>query len=189
MPVKSQELRPGIAVRMDGNLFVVTKAEHRTPGNLRAFMQVKIKNVKTGVTLEKRLGSGEEVESVNLDRRELEYLYSDNTGAVFMDTVTYDQIALDPEVLGDALLYLKPNTSAIGLVAEEKVVSIELPKVVDLKVTQTPPGIKGATATNQLKEAELETGLKTRVPGFIGEGEIIRVSTEDGSYISRATEK
>src|SRR5437762_1052747 len=115
---------------MDGNLFVVTKAEHRTPGNLRAFMQVKIKNVKTGVTLEKRLGSGEEVEAVSLDRRELEYLYSDNSGAVFMDTTDYEQTALDPEVLGESLLYLKPNTSVTGLVAENKVVSIELPKVV-----------------------------------------------------------
>ena len=186
--MKSQDLRPGIAIRMDGNLFVVTKSEHRTPGNLRAFMQVKIKNVKTGVTLEKRLGSGEEVDSVSLDRRELEYLYSDNTGAVFMDTTSYDQVALDPEVLGENLKYLKPNTSVIGLIAEEKVVSIELPKVVDLKVTETPPGIKGATATNQLKEATLETGLKTRVPGFIGEGEIIRISTESGEYLSRAAD-
>jgi elongation factor P len=186
--VKSQELRPGIAVRMDGNLFVVTKAEHRTPGNLRAFMQVKIKNVKTGITLEKRLSSGEEVEAVNLDRRELEYLYSDNTGAVFMDTTDYDQVALDPEVLGDSLLYLKPNTSVIGLVAEGKTVSIELPKVVELKITDTAPGIKGATATNQLKDATCETGLHVRVPPFIAQGEVIRISTESGDYLSRASD-
>ncbi|MCC7193852.1 MAG: elongation factor P [Phycisphaeraceae bacterium] len=184
--MKSQDLRPGIAIRMDGNLFVVTKAEHRTPGNLRAFMQVKIKNVKTGVSLEKRLGSGEEVEAVNLDRRELEYLYSDNTGAVFMDTTDFEQTALDPDVLGDSLLYLKPNTSVTGLVAEGKVVSIELPKVVELKLTETPPGIKGATATNQLKEAVCETGLKIRVPGFISQGETVRISTESGEYLSRA---
>lgn len=184
--MKSQDLRPGIAIRMDGNLFVVTKSEHRTPGNLRAFMQVKIKNVKTGVSLEKRLGSGEEVEAVSLDRRELEYLYSDNTGAVFMDTTDYEQTALDPEVLGDSLLYLKPNTSVTGLVAEGKVVSIELPKVVELKLTEAPPGIKGATATNQLKEATCETGLKVRVPGFISQGETIRISTESGDYLSRA---
>jgi elongation factor P len=171
---------------MDGKLYVVTKTEHRTPGNLRAFMQVKLKDVKSGVSIDKRLSSGEEVESVSLDRRSLEYLYSDNSGAVFMDIENYDQVTIDPDVLGDALLYLKPNTQVTGLVTEGKVVSIELPKVVELEITDTPPGIKGATATNQLKEATCETGLKTRVPGFIGTGETIRISTESGEYLSRA---
>ena len=186
--MKSQDLRPGIAIMMDGKLYVVTLAQHRTPGNLRAFMQVKIKDVKTGTTIEKRLGSGEEVESVSLDRREMEYLYSDNTGAVFMDTASYDQTTIAPDVLGEALLYLKPNTACIGLVTEERVVSVELPKVVELKITDTAPGIKGATATNQMKDAVCETGLKTRVPPFIGIGEIVRISTESGEYLSRASE-
>lgn len=186
--MKSQDIRKGQAIVIDGNVFVVTQADFRTPGNLRAFMQVKIKNVKTGVTLEKRLNSGEEVAEVSLDRRDLEYLYSDNTGAVFMDVNSYDQLNIDPAVLGDALLYIKPNTNVTGLVVEDKVVSIELPKVVELKITDTPPGIKGATATNQLKEATCETGLKTRVPPFIGTGEVIRISTETGAYLSRATE-
>lgn len=186
--MKSQELRPGIAVRMDGKLFVVTKAEHRTPGNLRAFMQVKLKDVKTGVSIEKRLSSGEEVEQVMLDRRDMEYLYSDNQGAVFMDTTDYEQVVLPPDVLGDALQYLKPNNTVIGLVAEGKVITIELPKVVDLKITETAPGIKGATATNQLKDATCETGLKTRVPPFIAIGETVRISTETGEYLSRASE-
>ena len=186
--MKSQDLRPGMAITMDGQLFVVTRTEHRTPGNLRAFMQVKLKNVRSGATIEKRFASGEEVEQVNMDRRPLEYLYSDNDGAVFMDTDNYDQITIDADVLGDALLYLKPNTSVVGLVAEGKVISIELPKVVELQITETPPGIKGATATNQLKEATCETGLKTRVPPFIGTGEIIRISTESGEYLSRGGE-
>ena len=186
--MKSQDLRPGIAVNMDGKLYVVTKAEHRTPGNLRAFMQVKLKEVKTGTQIEKRLSSGDEVEQVSLDRRALEFLYKDNTGAVFMDTENYEQTTIAPDVLGDALLYLKENTAVVGLVAEEKVVSIELPNVVELKVTETPPGIKGATATNQLKDAVCETGLKTRVPPFINQGEIIRISTESGEYLSRASE-
>jgi elongation factor P len=173
---------------MDGKLFVVMTAQHRTPGNLRAFMQVKIKDVKTGAQIEKRLSSGEEVEEVNLDRREMEYLYSDNTGAVFMDTVNYDQMTIDPDVLGEALLYLKPNTMCVGLITEGRCVSIELPKVVELQITETPPGIKGATATNQLKDAVCETGLKTRVPGFIAQGEVIRISTETGDYLSRASE-
>lgn len=186
--MKSQDIRKGQAITIDGNVFVVTQADFRTPGNLRAFMQVKIKNVKTGVILEKRLNSGEEVAEVSLDRRDLEYLYSDNTGAVFMDINSYDQLNIDPAVLGDALLYIKPNTNVTGLIVEDKVVSIELPKVVELKITDTPPGIKGATATNQLKEATCETGLKTRVPGFIGTGEVIRISTESGDYLSRASE-
>lgn len=186
--MKSQDLRPGIAVIMDGKLYVVTKSEHRTPGNLRAFMQIKLKEVKTGTQIEKRLSSGDEVEQVSLDRRALEFLYKDNTGAVFMDTESYEQTTIAPDVLGDALLYLKENTAVTGLVAEEKVVSIELPNVVELKITETPPGIKGATATNQLKDAVCETGLKTRVPPFINQGEIIRISTESGEYLSRASE-
>lgn len=186
--MKSQDLRPGMAVTIDKKLYVVTKTEHRTPGNLRAFMQVKLKEVKTGTIIEKRLSSGEEVEQILVDKRTLEYLYSDNSGAVFMDNETYDQINLDADVLGESLQYLKPNTPVTGLVAEERVVSIELPKVVELEITDTAPGIKGATATNQLKDATCETGLKIRVPPFIGIGEVVRISTETGAYLSRASE-
>jgi elongation factor P len=118
----------------------------------------------------------------------MEYLYSDNHGAVFMDTTDYEQVVLPEDVLGDALQYLKPNNTVIGLVAEGKVITIELPKVVDLKITDTAPGIKGATATNQLKDAVCETGLKTRVPPFIAIGEVVRISTETGQYLSRASE-
>lgn len=184
--MKSTDLRPGMAVKMDGNLFVITKFEHRTPGNLRAFVAVKLKNVKTGAQLEKRLASGEDVEQVDLDRREMEYLYSDADGHVFMDQASYDQITVSKEMLGDDMLYVKPNTVIGALLSEGNVVSIELPKAVDLKIIDTPPGIKNATATNQLKEATLETGLKTRVPPFINIGETVRISTEDGSYMSRA---
>ncbi len=146
-------------------------------------MQIKMKEVTTGTTIEDRFASDNDLEVVDMDRREMEYLYSDNTGFVFMDTESFDQITMHKEMVGEVMKFLKPNTKIIGLVSEEKVVSIELPKTVDLKVTSTPPGIKGSTATNQLKEATLETGLKTRVPGFINEGEMIRVSTEDGSYM------
>ena len=184
--MKSNDLRPGMALRMDGQLYAITKVEHRTPGNLRAFVQVKIKRVSDGALLEKRLGSGEDVDQVDLDRRTAEYLYTDGSGPVFMDTENYDQFNLDAELVGDAMLYLKPNTQVTVMWAEEKPVTIELPKTVDLQVKDTPPGIKGATATNQLKEATMETGLKTRVPGFIDIGETIRIKTEDGSYLSRA---
>lgn len=184
--MKSTDLRPGMAIKMDGQVYVITQYTHVTPGNLRAFVQVKLKRISDGAGLEKRLRSGEEVERIDLDRRNMEYLYSEAAGPVFMDMETYDQVTIDADMVGDAILYLKPNTQATVLFAEGKPVSLELPKTVDLEVTDTPPGIKGATATNQLKEATLETGLKTRVPPFISVGETVRVSTADGSYQSRA---
>jgi elongation factor P len=184
--VKSTDLRPGMAVKIDGNLSVITQFTHVTPGNLRAFVNIKIKNVVNGSIIEKRLRSGEDVEVVDLDRRPMEYLYSDSSGHVFMDQESYEQISLPDSLVGEYMGYVKPNTVITVLIAENKPVAFELPNVVELKVTDTPPGIKGATATNQLKEATLETGLKTRVPPFIGIGEMVRINTTDGSYNSRA---
>jgi elongation factor P len=184
--VKSTDLRPGMAVKIDGNLFVITQFTHVTPGNLRAFVQIKIKNVVNGLVVEKRLRSGEEVESIDLDRRQMEYLYSDSSGHVFMDQENFEQITLPESLVGESMRYVKPNTAITVLIADGRPVAIELPNVVELKVTDTPPGIKGATATNQLKEATMETGLKTRVPPFISPGELVRINTEDGSYNSRA---
>jgi elongation factor P len=175
-----------MAVRMDGALYVITKFSHVTPGNLRAFVQVKLKRVSDGASIEQRLRSGEDIDRVDLDRREAEYLYSDGTGYVFMDSESYDQFTLDGDLLGDAMLFVKPNTTLTVLVAEGKPVSIELPQTVELTVAETTPAIKGATATNQLKDATMETGLKTRVPPFITVGELLRISTEDGAYQSRA---
>jgi elongation factor P len=184
--MRATELRPGLGVKMDGKLYVITNFEHRTPGNLRAFIQVKIKEVLTGKTIERRLSSSDDMEVVDLDRRPMEYLYSDQSGATFMDQETFDQNTISKEVLGDALLYMRPNTEAIVLCHDGNPITIELPAAVELTVTDTPPGIKGATATNRLKEATLETGLKTKVPEFITTGESIKVSTTDGSYLSRA---
>jgi elongation factor P len=184
--MKSTDLRPGTAVKMDGQLFVVTQFTHVTPGNLRAFVQIKIKNVANGSFLEKRLRSGEDIEVVDLDKRQMEYLFQEGKGYVFMDTENFEQITLNEELIGDMMGYVKPNTQIIVLLSEGKPVSIELPNVVELEVIDTPPGIKGATATNQLKEATLETGLKTRVPPFISIGEKVRINTTDGSYNSRA---
>jgi elongation factor P len=184
--VKSTDLRPGMAIKMDGNLFVITQFTHVTPGNLRAFVQVKIKNVVNGALLEKRLRSGEEIESIDLDRRPMEFLYSEASGHVFMDQESFEQISLPDSLVGDSMVYVKPNTVITVLIADGRPVAIELPNVVELQVSETPPGIKGATATNQLKEATMETGLKTRVPPFISTGELVRINTEDGSYNSRA---
>jgi len=184
--MKATELRPGYGVKIDNKLWVITSFEHRTPGNLRAFIQIKIKNVSTGQIIEKRLSSSDDVEVIDLDRRTMEYLYSDNTGATFMDLETYDQMVIPDKVLGDALKFLRPNSQTTVIMYDGNPVAIELPPAVELTITDTTPGIKKATVTNVMKEATLETGLVTRVPDFIEVGETIKVATADGSYMSRA---
>ena len=179
-------MRPGMGVIIDGKLCVCFQAVHVTPGNLRAFVQAKLRAIQDGTMFEKRLRSTEEMEQAFLDKREMQYLYSDQIGLVLMDNQTYDQITIPKEMTGDASKYLKPDTKVVALIHNEKVVSIELPKVVELAVTETTPQPKGTTATNQLKDAVLETGLKTRVPPFIKVGEVVKISTEDGSYLARA---
>jgi elongation factor P len=186
--MKASELRTGMAAMLDGQLYVCVKAKHVTPGNLRAFVQAKLRRVSDGVIIEKRLRSTEDIEEAFMDRREMEYLYSDSNGHILMDNKTYDQITVPDEMIGEAIKYYKPNTSVITLVHDGNVVSIELPKTVDLKVTETSPAVKGATVTNQMKEAVLETGLKTRVPQFIEVGDVVRVNTDEGEYLGRAKE-
>jgi len=184
--MRASDVKKGQAVIMEGKLYVVTNADHNTPGNLRAKVQFKMREVSKGTIQDKRVGATDDIETANLDRRSVEYLYSDNEGHVLMDLETFDQETIAKEVFGNDILYLKPNTPLTAQFHDGKLVSYELPKTVDLKVTDTQPAIKGATATNQLKDAELETGLKTRVPGFIEIGETIRISTESGGYMSRA---
>ncbi len=176
-----------MAVTLDGKLYVIVKMEHRTPGNLRAFHQVKLRDVLGGGYIERRFSSSDDLEATTLDRRQMEYLYSDQTGHIFMDQEDYEQITLTDELVGDAKGYFVPNLEIQVAMHEGNPVTIELPGSVELEVADTPPGIKGATATNQLKEATLETGMKTKVPPFITPGEKIRVSTSDGSYQSRAS--
>ena len=184
--MRASDIRRGQAVIMDGRLYVVTNADHNTPGNLRAKVQFKLRDVLKGTIQDKRVGATDDIQTTNLDSRQVEYLYSDNDGHVLMDLETYDQNTIPREVFGDDIKFLKPNTQMTAMFHEGKIVSYELPKTVDLKVTDTPPGIKGATATNQLKDATLETGLTTRVPPFIEVGEMIRINTETGGYLSRA---
>ena len=185
--MKATDLRSGMAINIDGNVWLVVASEHVKPGKGPAYAQVKLKNLQTGTNVEKRLRTAEDVDQVTLDRRDMEYLYSDADGAVFMDVESYEQSTVPSDVLGDALSYTKPNTTVQALVYNGNVMSIDLPSAVDLEVTDTPPGIKGATATNQLKEATLETGLKTKVPPFISNGDVVRVSTSTGEYLSRAS--
>ncbi len=175
-----------MALEIDGQIWLVADTDHVKPGKGPAYTQLKLKNLKSGSHMERRLRSGEDVDQAILDRRVMEYLYSDGSGAIFMDTESFDQSTIAPEILGNAMDYLKPNSALNVLVYEGNVVSIELPGTVELEITDTPPGIKAATKTNQLKEATCETGLKTRVPPFINQGEVVRISTETGEYTGRA---
>ncbi len=184
--MRASEIRRGQAIIVDGKLYVVTNADHNTPGNLRAKVQFKMRDVSKGTIIDKRVGATDDIEITTLDSRQVEYLYSDNEGHVLMDLETYEQESIPKIVFGDDILYLKPNTQLTAHFHEGKIVTYDLPKTVDLKVVDTMPSIKGATATNQLKEAKLETGLNTRVPGFIITGETIRISTDKGEYMSRA---
>ena len=183
--MNSNELRPGMAVRLDNDLYVVTRCEHVKPGKGPAYIQVKAKSIASGSILDKRLRAAEDVERVILDRRDMEYLYSDGSGHVLMDTESYEQVTVPDGLIGEFMPYIKPNSTVATLTHDGNIISVELPKVVDLEITDTTPVVKGATATNQLKEAETETGLKVRVPPFITIGETVRINTEDGSYLSR----
>src|SRR5438046_3694258 len=161
--MRASEIRRGQAVIVDGKLYVVTNADHNTPGNLRAKVQFKMRDGGKGTIQDKRVGATDDIETATLDRRQVEYLYSDNEGHVLMDLETYDQNTIPKEVFGDDILYLKPNTQLLAMFHEGKIVSYELPSTVELKVTDTQPAMKGATAPNRMKNAELEPALKPRV--------------------------
>src|SRR4051795_8191339 len=153
--MRASDIKRGQAVKIDGKLYVVTNGDHNTPGNLRAKVQFKLRDVLKGTIQDKRVGATDDIETTNLDARQVEYLYSDNDGHVLMDLETFDQNTIPKEVFGDDILYLKPNTQLKAMFHDGKVVSYELPATVELKVTDTQPAIKGSTATNQLKEATL----------------------------------
>jgi elongation factor P len=178
-------MRPGMALMMDGDLYICTKSAHVTPGNLRAFVQAKLKRISDGITAEKRLRATEEVEEAYLDKRQMEYLYSDNNGHILMDSLTFDQITAPDALIGELIKYFKPNTMVTTLLHNGNVVTIELPKSVELTVIETTPVPRGATVTNQMKDAILETGLTIRVPPFIVVGDIVRINTDDGAYTGR----
>jgi elongation factor P len=186
MQIASTQLRPGMVVKFNNDLFSIFKMEHRTPGNLRGFVQVKMRNFKSGTMIEHRFSSEDKVEKASLDEQEMEYLYDDGEYFYFMNTETFEQMHLVKDLLGDATDYLTPNLKVLVEFYEGKPISVELPATVDLTVKETEPGIKGASVSNVTKAAKMETGLVVQVPPFINEGEKIRVSTSDASYQARA---
>ena len=183
--MNANDLRPGMIIQHNGDLFSIYKAEHRTPGNLRAFVQAKMRNLRSGAMIDHRFRSTDAVDNINLDEVEMQYLYADGDFFHFMNTANYEQIQLHKDVVGDRANYMMPDVLLKVEFFEGKPVDIQLPAVVDLKVVETEPGIKGASATNVTKPAKLDTGLVVQVPPFISEGEIIRVDTSEGTYLER----
>jgi elongation factor P len=186
MSIPATQLRPGMIIKHNNDLHAVFSVEHRTPGNLRAFIQAKLRNLRTGAMFEHRFRSPDPIEKINVDEVRMEYLYNDGDAYYFMNTENYEQIHLNKDILGDAVDYLTPNLEIQVEFFDGKAVGIELPQTVDLKVIETEPGLKSATASSVTKPAKTETGLVVQVPPFINEGETIRVDTAEGTYLSRA---
>jgi len=183
--MRASEMHKGQTVKIDGRLYAVVDYQHVKLGKGGAVYQTKLKSLDDGSIQNVRLRSEEIIEDAYLDKRTYEYLYSSPGEHVLMDTETFDQITLDDDAFGDGPEYLKPNTRLQVSMYEGKAVIVTLPNAVDLKVTETPPEIKGATATNQNKPATLETGFVVQVPPFVKVGEVIRVDTRTGEYVTR----
>jgi elongation factor P len=186
MSIPATQMRPGMIIKHNNDLHSVFSVEHRTPGNLRAFIQAKLRNLRTGAMFEHRFRSGDAIEKIVVDEVKMEFLYADGDDHYFMDTTTFEQINLKRDTLGDAVEYLTPNLQISVEFFDGKPVGIELPQTVELTVMETEPGLKSATASSVTKPAKMETGLVVQVPPFINEGEKIKVDTSDGAYLSRA---
>ncbi|PYQ36563.1 MAG: elongation factor P [Acidobacteria bacterium] len=186
MMISATQIRSGTLLIYNRELHRAHEVIHKTPGNLRGFVQVKMRNLRNGAMIEHRFGSTDRVEKASLDEREMEYLYSDAAGHHFMDSESYDQVTLSDEVIGEQMAYLLPNTTIRVDLFDGNPVGIELPNTVTLKVVETQPGMKGATASASYKPARLETGLSVMVPQFIEVGTRIKVDTRDNTYLERA---
>jgi elongation factor P len=184
--MQATELRPGTVIKHNNELYTIHRTEHRTPGNKRGFVQARMRNLNSGAMIDHRFRSEDEVERAVIDEVEMQYLYSDADYLHFMNSASYEQIHLHKELVGDRANYLVPDVTITVEFFEGHPIDILLPATVDLKVVETEPGIKGASATNVTKPAKLETGLVVQVPPFIGEGESIRVDTAEGAYLERA---
>src|SRR5579864_8493244 len=184
--IASTQMRPGMVIKFNNELFSIFSVNHRTPGNLRGFVQAKMRNLRSGTMMEHRFSSEDRVERASLDEHEMEYLYDDGEFYYFMNTETFEQMHLMKDLLGDAVNFLIPQLKVNVEFYEGKAISVELPPSVDMTVVETEPGLKGATVSNVTKPAKLDTGLVVQVPAFINEGEKIRVSTADASYLERS---
>lgn len=184
----TNDLKNGLVLNIDGQLWTVVEFQHVKPGKGGAFVRTKLKNVLTGKVVDKTFNAGVKVETSNVDKREMQYLYKDGTDFVFMDTSTYDQLHVAETVVGDAAKYLLENQSAIVATHEGAPLYVELPAAVVLEITYTEPGLQGDRSTGGTKPATLETGTEIQVPLFLEAGTKVRVDTRDGSYLGRVND-
>jgi elongation factor P len=184
--ISATQLRPGMVIKFNNELYSISKMTHRTPGNLRGFVQVKMRSLRSGTMTEHRFSSEDRVDKAALDEQEMEYLYDDGEYYYFMNTENFEQMHLTRDILGDAIEFLVPQLKVNIEFYEGKPMSVELPPTVDLTVVETEPGLKGASVSDVSKPAKLETGLVVQVPSFINQGEKIRISTAEGTYQERA---
>ncbi|MBC7347675.1 MAG: elongation factor P [Clostridia bacterium] len=183
--ISTNDLRTGVKIEVDGELYAVIEFQHVKPGKGAAFVRTKLRNLRTGAVIERTFRAGEKVPQVRVERREMQYLYHDGENYVFMDTTSFEQLSLPREKLEDAARFLKDDMTVYVLLHEGETIGVELPNFVELKVVQTEPGVRGDTATGGSKPAVLETGAVVQVPLFIEEGDVIRIDTRTGEYIER----
>ncbi|MDD3268439.1 MAG: elongation factor P [Syntrophomonadaceae bacterium] len=184
--ISVNDFKTGATIEMDGQAFQVVEFQHVKPGKGAAFVRAKLKNVKSGGVVEKTFRGGEKVPKAHLDRREMQYLYNDGEGYVFMDTQNYEQMSVSAATMGDNSKWLLENMNINVLFFQENIIGIEIPNFVEMKVIDTEPGVKGDTATGASKNAVLETGAVVQVPLFINTGDRLRIDTRTGEYMERA---
>jgi elongation factor P len=183
--ILANDLRPGMTIELDGQIFSCTEYQHIKPGKGGAFVRLKLKNFNTGAVIEKTVRPEDKFELVKIFRKPMQYLYQDGDSYYFMDTESYEQFGISKEIMGNTINYLKENMEATVLFHDEKIIGIEPPLTVELQVTSTEPGFKGDTVSGGTKPATLETGLTVQVPLFIEEGEVIKIDTRKGVYVER----
>lgn len=184
--ISVNDLKTGLTIETDGSIWRVVDFQHVKPGKGAAFVRSKLRNLRSGAIQEKTFRAGEKVGKAQIDNRKMQYLYADGNSHVFMDNNTYDQVELQADQLEHELKFLQENMNVTIIMYEGETLGVQLPKTVELKVTESEPGIKGDTATGATKEATLETGLTIQVPLFVNQGDVLVINTDEGAYVSRA---
>lgn len=184
--ISVNDFKTGVSIELEGQAYVVVEFQHVKPGKGAAFVRAKLRNISSGGMVEKTFRGGEKVPKAHLDRREMQYLYNDGEGYIFMDNESYEQTSISAEAIGDGIKWLLENMNIHVLVFHDKIIGVELPNFVELKVIETEPGVKGDTATGATKHATVETGAVVQVPLFIDTGDVLRIDTRTGEYMERA---
>lgn len=185
MQISTNQFKTGMAIKIDGTLFFIVDFQHVKPGKGGAFVRTKVKNVKTGASLDKTFRAGEKFELAHLEHRTMQYLYKDGENYAFMDNSSYEQISLPPELVSEVMKYIKENTDIEVLMHEDRPIGVEPPFFVELEVAETDPGVRGDTATGGSKQAKLETGAVVQVPLFINVGDRLKIDTRSDTYMTR----